>query len=64
MKPTRSYILDNSATVECQRLDLMSKIPDHWPDMNAYAAAKGALIAEITTRAEDWARTVDWRPAS
>jgi GrpB-like predicted nucleotidyltransferase (UPF0157 family) len=33
-----------------------------WPDMNAYAAAKGPLIAEITTRAEDWARTVDWRP--
>jgi GrpB-like predicted nucleotidyltransferase (UPF0157 family) len=33
-----------------------------WPDMNAYAAAKGALIAEITARAEEWARDVGWEP--
>jgi GrpB-like predicted nucleotidyltransferase (UPF0157 family) len=32
-----------------------------WPDMNAYAAAKGAMIAEITVRAEEWARAVDWK---
>jgi GrpB-like predicted nucleotidyltransferase (UPF0157 family) len=34
-----------------------------WPDMNAYADAKGALITEITARAEEWARGVGWRPA-
>jgi len=28
-----------------------------WPDMNAYAAAKGALISEITVRAKQWARS-------
>jgi GrpB-like predicted nucleotidyltransferase (UPF0157 family) len=33
-----------------------------WPDMNAYAAAKGALIAEITARAEEWARAVGREP--
>jgi GrpB-like predicted nucleotidyltransferase (UPF0157 family) len=31
-----------------------------WPDMNAYADAKGPLIAEITVRAEEWARTTGW----
>jgi GrpB-like predicted nucleotidyltransferase (UPF0157 family) len=31
-----------------------------WPDMNAYAAAKGALISEITVRAEEWARSTGW----
>lgn len=31
-----------------------------WPDMNAYAAAKGGLIAEITRRAEAWAERVGW----
>lgn len=30
MKPLRPYILDDSATVEYQRLDLMSKILDPW----------------------------------
>jgi SAM-dependent methyltransferase len=30
MKPMQSYILDNAATVEYQRLDLMSKILDPW----------------------------------
>ena len=30
MKPLQSYILDDSATVEYQRLDLMSKILDPW----------------------------------
>lgn len=34
-----------------------------WPDLNAYAAAKGPLITEITGRAEEWARATDWRPA-
>lgn len=33
-----------------------------WPDMNAYAAAKGPLIAEITARAESWARAGGWTP--
>jgi GrpB-like predicted nucleotidyltransferase (UPF0157 family) len=33
-----------------------------WPDMNTYAAAKGAMITEITARAEGWARAVDWNP--
>lgn len=33
-----------------------------WPDMNAYADAKGTLIAEITARAEEWARAVNWMP--
>ena len=31
-----------------------------WPDMNAYAGAKGGLIAEITRRAEAWAERVGW----
>jgi GrpB-like predicted nucleotidyltransferase (UPF0157 family) len=35
-----------------------------WSDMNAYADAKGVLIGEITTRAEAWAKQVDWHPAS
>jgi SAM-dependent methyltransferase len=30
MKPLRSYILDDAATLEYQRLDLMSKILDPW----------------------------------
>jgi GrpB-like predicted nucleotidyltransferase (UPF0157 family) len=34
-----------------------------WTGMNAYAAAKGPLIAEITERAEEWARSGGWRPA-
>lgn len=33
-----------------------------WPDMNAYADAKGPLITEITQRAEAWARASDWSP--
>ncbi|SFA91215.1 GrpB domain, predicted nucleotidyltransferase, UPF0157 family [Amycolatopsis marina] len=32
-----------------------------WTDMNAYASAKGPLIAEITQRAEAWARRTGWR---
>ena len=35
-----------------------------WADMNAYADAKGVLISEIMTRAEAWAKQVDWHPAS
>ncbi|MGK5627825.1 GrpB family protein [Streptomyces sp. URMC 123] len=35
-----------------------------WPDMNAYAAAKGTLIAEITERAEAWARATGWAPGA
>lgn len=31
-----------------------------WPDMNAYAAAKGPLIESITGRAEEWAGTDGW----
>jgi GrpB-like predicted nucleotidyltransferase (UPF0157 family) len=31
-----------------------------WLDMNAYAAAKGPLIAQITERAEEWASVVGW----
>jgi len=33
-----------------------------WPDMNAYADAKGPLINEITQRAETWARATYWTP--
>ncbi len=33
-----------------------------WPDMNAYAAAKDDLIAEITERAEWWALAYGWSP--
>lgn len=33
---------------------------DDWPDMNAYAEAKGPLIAEITARAEEWATRSGW----
>jgi GrpB-like predicted nucleotidyltransferase (UPF0157 family)/pimeloyl-ACP methyl ester carboxylesterase len=32
-----------------------------WPDMNLYAAAKGPKIAEITARAEAWARQTGWQ---
>lgn len=31
-----------------------------WPDMNAYAEAKSALIKEITARAERWAADSSW----
>lgn len=31
-----------------------------WTDMNAYAEAKGPLIAEITQRAEAWAGRCGW----
>ncbi|WP_405164854.1 GrpB family protein [Nocardia sp. NBC_01499] len=33
-----------------------------WPDMNAYADAKGPLIIEISTRAEAWAQSIGWTP--
>ena len=33
---------------------------EDWPDMNAYAEAKGPLITEITARAEKWARRSGW----
>lgn len=33
-----------------------------WEDMNQYAANKGPLIAEITARAEQWARDTGWVP--
>lgn len=35
-----------------------------WSDMNAYAAAKGPLIAEITAHAELWAKQVGWLPVA
>ncbi len=35
-----------------------------WPDMNAYADAKGPLIAEITGRAEQWAAAGGWALSS
>ncbi len=31
-----------------------------WEDMNEYAAAKSQAIAEITRRAERWARSTSW----
>ena len=31
-----------------------------WADMNAYAAAKGPIIAAITGRAEEWAKRTAW----
>jgi GrpB-like predicted nucleotidyltransferase (UPF0157 family) len=34
-----------------------------WADMNEYADAKGPLIAEITERAEAWARISGWQQA-
>lgn len=33
-----------------------------WPTMNDYAEAKGALIEEITERAEAWAHASGWSP--
>lgn len=33
-----------------------------WPDMNAYAAAKTAVIEQITRRAEQWAIATSWLP--
>jgi GrpB-like predicted nucleotidyltransferase (UPF0157 family) len=41
------------AAYERLKLDLARR---DWPDMNAYADAKGPLIAEITDRAERWAQ--------
>ena len=35
-----------------------------WSDMNAYAAAKGALITEIGARAARWAADSDWTVGS
>ena len=39
------------------KLDLAGR---EWADMNAYADAKGPLIADITRRAEGWAQRVGW----
>lgn len=33
-----------------------------WEDMNEYAAAKNAIIAEIGERPESWAVATGWRP--
>jgi GrpB-like predicted nucleotidyltransferase (UPF0157 family) len=33
-----------------------------WDDMNDYAEAKSPVIAEITARAEAWARDTGWTP--
>lgn len=33
-----------------------------WTDMNAYAEAKSDVIAQITARAEAWARSSGWSP--
>ncbi|HEX5402205.1 MAG TPA: GrpB family protein [Pseudonocardiaceae bacterium] len=33
-----------------------------WPDMNAYADAKGPLVMEIIGRAETWAEATGWTP--
>lgn len=35
-----------------------------WADMNEYADAKGPLIAEMTRRAEAWARSSGWAPGA
>jgi GrpB-like predicted nucleotidyltransferase (UPF0157 family) len=35
-----------------------------WADMNDYADAKGPLIAEMTRRAEAWARSSGWAPGA
>ncbi len=35
-----------------------------WADMNAYAAAKGPLIAAITGRAEQWVTSSGWNGAT
>lgn len=35
-------------------------VQQDWPGTNAYASAKGPLIAEITARAEAWARDSRW----
>jgi GrpB-like predicted nucleotidyltransferase (UPF0157 family) len=32
-----------------------------WPDMNAYADAKSAVVADISARAETWAAATGWR---
>jgi len=47
------------AAYEALKRDLASR---DWPDMNAYADAKTALIAEIMARAEAWAGTTHWTP--
>jgi GrpB-like predicted nucleotidyltransferase (UPF0157 family) len=39
------------------KLDLARR---DWPDLNAYADAKGPLIAQITLRAEKWAQESGW----
>ncbi len=47
---------DREAYAELKR-DLASR---DWPDVNAYAAAKGPLISSITARAEAWAQDTGW----
>lgn len=47
------------AAYEVLKRDLASR---DWPDMNAYADAKSALIAEIMNRAEVWAGATQWTP--
>jgi GrpB-like predicted nucleotidyltransferase (UPF0157 family) len=44
-----------------QRLKVQLAKQD-WSDTNAYAEAKGSLIAEITARAEAWAHSTGWTP--
>lgn len=49
MKPLKSYILDNAATMEYQRLDLMSKILDPWTReyMSALGVGHGWQCLEL-----------------
>ncbi|GGQ27039.1 UPF0157 protein [Streptosporangium pseudovulgare] len=43
--------------------ELKQRLAAHdWPDMNAYAAAKSPIIAEITEHAEAWAHSTQWTP--
>ncbi|CAM4504096.1 GrpB family protein [Nocardia ninae] len=53
------HSVDDRAAYEKLKRQLAQQ---NWPDMNAYADAKGPLIAEIIQRAEAWAASIAWTP--
>jgi GrpB-like predicted nucleotidyltransferase (UPF0157 family) len=47
------------ARYEREKVELATR---RWDDVNRYADAKSAIVAEITERAEVWAAQTGWRP--
>ncbi len=60
----RDWLRHNAADRTAYEVHKRSLATRGWPDVNAYADAKSALIAEITRRAQEWAHTTGWTPGS